>query len=214
MPEKTSRLNTIICLQFIAPKQQEQQDQQEVVIACTFGGGCFLKKLFSLGHIRPLASTCQMITLFTFGFQLTVEKSCKEHVLSRRYILGKHALCVCSPTHCSEEFKENFILLRAILEFKGTNNPALLYRCTGQYPNGYSREQINKISSYIDANHIYGYSESRCRKLRSMKDGKMKLDDDGMIPVCLSALQALHCSLATRSLSCIIAAVEPFRISR
>eukprot|EP00794_Sanderia_malayensis_P020124 gene20124-22096_t len=55
-------------------------------------------------------------------------------------------------------------------------------RCTGSQPNGFPREQVNKISSYIDATDVYGSTESRCKKLRSMVDGKLKLDEDGIIP--------------------------------
>ncbi len=59
----------------------------------------------------------------------------------------------------------------------------LIFRCTGMYPNGYQREQMNKISSYIDATDTYGNTQSRCQKLRSMVDGKLRLGDDGLIPV-------------------------------
>ena len=45
---------------------------------------------------------------------------------------------------------------------------------------------MNKISAYIDATDVYGSSRSRCDALRTMKDGKMKLEDDGLIPVRLA----------------------------
>ena len=62
----------------------------------------------------------------------------------------------------------------------------LFSRCTGQYPNGYPREQINKISAYIDGTGVYGSTLSRQNKLRSFKDGMMRLDADGLIPVSCS----------------------------
>lgn len=76
-----------------------------------------------------------------------------------------------------------FLTLNAIKNFHVENIPLNSFRCTGEYPNGFPREQVNKISSYIDANDVYGSTETRAKLLRTMKDGKMKMGDDGLIPV-------------------------------
>ena len=54
--------------------------------------------------------------------------------------------------------------------------------CTGRLL-GTPREQINKITSYIDGSMVYGLSKEIVTKLRTLKDGKMKLQNGGIIPV-------------------------------
>jgi hypothetical protein len=53
--------------------------------------------------------------------------------------------------------------------------------CTGRFQ-GTPREQINKITSYIDGSMVYGISKEVVTKLRTLKDGKMKLQKGGIIP--------------------------------
>ena len=55
-------------------------------------------------------------------------------------------------------------------------------RCTGRHTDT-PRQQVNKLTSYIDGSVVYGDSEIRNRALREFKDGKMKLGPDGLIPV-------------------------------
>ena len=57
-------------------------------------------------------------------------------------------------------------------------------RCTGQYPGTTPREHPNKITAYLDANMVYGVTESRCRHLRTYKDGLMIVDANNYMPVC------------------------------
>jgi hypothetical protein len=54
--------------------------------------------------------------------------------------------------------------------------------CTGRLT-GTPREQVNKLTSYIDGSMVYGVSEEVATKLRTLKNGKMKLQSDGIIPV-------------------------------
>ncbi|KAK3733354.1 hypothetical protein QZH41_013682 [Actinostola sp. cb2023] len=54
-------------------------------------------------------------------------------------------------------------------------------RCTGRRYD-IARQQINKITSYIDGSVVYGDSKRRSDLLRTMKNGKMKLGRDGIIP--------------------------------
>lgn len=56
------------------------------------------------------------------------------------------------------------------------------FRCTGRHSDT-PRQQVNKLTSYIDGSVVYGSSESRNRALREFKDGKLKLGSDGLIPV-------------------------------
>ncbi|XP_062515696.1 uncharacterized protein LOC134191133 isoform X2 [Corticium candelabrum] len=53
--------------------------------------------------------------------------------------------------------------------------------CSGRAV-GLPREQINKITSYIDASMVYGLSEEIVKKLRTLTYGKMKLQNNGIIP--------------------------------
>lgn len=55
-------------------------------------------------------------------------------------------------------------------------------RCTGRHTDT-PRQQVNKLTSYIDGSVVYGESEMRNGALREFKDGKMKLGPDGLIPV-------------------------------
>lgn len=54
-------------------------------------------------------------------------------------------------------------------------------RCTGRESNT-PRQQINKITSYIDGSMVYGESRDRNNKLREFKDGKLKLGPGDLIP--------------------------------
>ncbi|XP_031572884.1 uncharacterized protein LOC116306893 [Actinia tenebrosa] len=54
-------------------------------------------------------------------------------------------------------------------------------RCTGRN-HGTPRQQINKITSYIDGSVVYGDSEGRNAHLRTKQNGKMKLTRNGIIP--------------------------------
>lgn len=55
-------------------------------------------------------------------------------------------------------------------------------RCTGRSSDT-PRQQVNKITSYIDGSVVYGESEERNRALREFKDGKMKVGPGDLIPV-------------------------------
>ena len=56
-------------------------------------------------------------------------------------------------------------------------------RCTGAYPHGKPRTHINTISSFIDGNTVYGSSDERAKKLRTMKNGELILNKHGLLPV-------------------------------
>ena len=56
-------------------------------------------------------------------------------------------------------------------------------RCTGRSTNT-SRQQVNKLTSYIDGSVVYGETEERNRALRQFKDGKMKVGLGELLPVC------------------------------
>lgn len=58
----------------------------------------------------------------------------------------------------------------------------MLVRCTGRHTDT-PRQQVNRLTSYIDGSVVYGESETRNRALREFKDGKLKLGPDGLIPV-------------------------------
>ena len=65
------------------------------------------------------------------------------------------------------------------------HNSLFLYfviRCTGRSTN-IPRQQVNKITSYIDGSVVYGESVERNRALREFKDGKMKVGPGDLIPV-------------------------------
>lgn len=66
------------------------------------------------------------------------------------------------------------------------------FRCTGRYTNT-PRQQVNKITSYIDGSVVYGESEERNRALREFKDGKMKVGPGDLIPVGFAALLTPLC---------------------
>ena len=53
--------------------------------------------------------------------------------------------------------------------------------CTGER-HKVAREQVGSISAIIDANTVYGSSETRSKALRTLKDGLMKTDK-GNLPV-------------------------------
>ena len=44
------------------------------------------------------------------------------------------------------------------------------------------RMQTNAQTSYMDASHVYGQTDERAMALRSKVDGKMLLDEDGLLP--------------------------------
>lgn len=54
-------------------------------------------------------------------------------------------------------------------------------RCTSRSTNT-PRQQVNKITSYIDGSVVYGESIQRNKALRSFKDGKLKLGPGDLIP--------------------------------
>ena len=58
----------------------------------------------------------------------------------------------------------------------------ITYRCTGRSTNT-PRQQINKISSYIDGSVVYGETEARNKALREFKDGKLKVGQGDLLPV-------------------------------
>ena len=45
------------------------------------------------------------------------------------------------------------------------------------------REQITNITAYIDASGVYGSNRERANYVRSFKDGKLKLSEDGLPPL-------------------------------
>lgn len=70
----------------------------------------------------------------------------------------------------------------------------ITFRCTGRHSDT-PRQQVNKLTSYIDGSVVYGSSESRNRALREFKDGKLKLGSDGLIPVSNRSLWSMWPSL-------------------
>ncbi|XP_020605846.1 peroxinectin A-like [Orbicella faveolata] len=60
-------------------------------------------------------------------------------------------------------------------------------RCTGRSTNT-SRQQVNKLTSYIDGSVVYGETEERNRALRQFKDGKMKVGLGELLPENTEAL--------------------------
>lgn len=56
------------------------------------------------------------------------------------------------------------------------------FRCTGRFTDT-PRQQVNRLTSYIDGSVVYGESETRSKALREFKDGKLKLGPDALIPV-------------------------------
>ena len=63
----------------------------------------------------------------------------------------------------------------------GTGTPDLVDSPFGPRPNW--REQINSVTSYIDASNVYGSDEVRAAALRTFVDGKLELDADGLLPL-------------------------------
>jgi len=61
-----------------------------------------------------------------------------------------------------------------------TGTPDLLDSPFGPIPNW--REQINEITSYIDASNVYGSDEVRAAELRTFEDGKLATSADGLLP--------------------------------
>lgn len=45
------------------------------------------------------------------------------------------------------------------------------------------REQINSVTSYIDASNVYGSDAERAAALRTFVDGKLRLSEDGLLPL-------------------------------
>ncbi|KAL9953649.1 hypothetical protein ACROYT_G041099 [Oculina patagonica] len=60
-------------------------------------------------------------------------------------------------------------------------------RCTGRSTNT-SRQQVNKLTSYIDGSVVYGETEARNKALREFKDGKMKVGLGELLPENTEAL--------------------------
>ncbi len=44
------------------------------------------------------------------------------------------------------------------------------------------REQINSVTSYIDASNVYGSDDARAAALRSFEGGRLLVSDDGLLP--------------------------------
>ncbi len=65
---------------------------------------------------------------------------------------------------------------------KPSLNMLFCSRCTGRFTDT-PRQQVNRLTSYIDGSVVYGESETRSNALREFKDGKLKLGPDGLIPV-------------------------------
>ena len=62
-----------------------------------------------------------------------------------------------------------------------TGTPDLVDSPFGPRPNW--REQINSVTSYIDASNVYGSDDARAAGLRTFVDGKLKISDDGLLPL-------------------------------
>ena len=62
-----------------------------------------------------------------------------------------------------------------------TGTPDLIDSPFGPRPNW--REQTNSVTSYIDASNVYGSDAERAAALRTFVDGKLKLTEDGLLPV-------------------------------
>lgn len=61
-----------------------------------------------------------------------------------------------------------------------TGTPDLVDSPFGPRPNW--REQINSVTSYIDASNVYGSDEVRAAALRTFVDGKLLISADGLLP--------------------------------
>ncbi len=48
---------------------------------------------------------------------------------------------------------------------------------------GTPREQVNDVTSYIDASNVYGSDTSRAQALRTMSGGKLKMSINGLLPL-------------------------------
>ena len=53
---------------------------------------------------------------------------------------------------------------------------------TGQPPRPNWREQVNEITSYIDASNVYGSDAARAAALRTFVDGKLETSSNGLLP--------------------------------
>ena len=58
----------------------------------------------------------------------------------------------------------------------------IIFSCTGTSKE-LPRQQKNKITSYLDANMVYGSNKDTCDHLREMRGGRMRISDDMMPPV-------------------------------
>ena len=48
---------------------------------------------------------------------------------------------------------------------------------------GNSRQQVNQITSYIDASNVYGSDPTRSTEIRSLTGGQLKVGNDGLLPM-------------------------------
>ncbi|MEO1996930.1 MAG: peroxidase family protein, partial [Planctomycetaceae bacterium] len=62
-----------------------------------------------------------------------------------------------------------------------TGTPDLIDSPFGPHPNW--RQQINSVTSYIDASNVYGSDEVRAAALRTFVDGKLEISPDGLLPL-------------------------------
>lgn len=54
------------------------------------------------------------------------------------------------------------------------------------------QQQVNTVTSFLDGSMIYGSDEVRAAALRSFKGGRLRMEDDGLLPFNDTAL-AMDC---------------------
>ena len=68
-----------------------------------------------------------------------------------------------------------------------TGTPDLVDSPFGERPNW--REQVNSVTSYLDASQVYGSDDERAAALRTFEGGKLKVSEDGLLPLNSPGLQ-------------------------